>query len=349
MKSPRAKKRPQITESQLRRIVRSEIAYRALVNEGFLEKLKGGLKKIEGSVKKKIAEKSKEVLTKLKDGTEKLEIPEGMKEFLEQIPKQEGGESLDKITAQISGFKEAKAKLEKMASVDLSAVMSSGGGKPKAESINRSELNMFFILEEERLAQKIYENDLRLARIYAKSANLIKEEVVLAALAAWFTAIKTVFAVLGSFILASKFMKWVSGKLGFEKAEKFFEQSTEVLEEWEKMFRDKVAFPQPLQYAAYRAAAAAKGLLGKKEDILSYDDFEGSDAQKKVGKTLHFAVLIVGFVEAAHELGEHLHELIEDFAEETLKHSAGAAAEFGKEAIETGGEAVKSLAKTAQG
>jgi hypothetical protein len=115
------------------------------------------------------------------------------------------------------------------------------------------------------------------------------------------------------------------------------------------MFRDKVAFPQPLQYAAYRAAAAAKGLLGKKDDILQYNEFEGSEAQKKVGKTLHFAVLIVGFVEAAHELGEHMHELIEDFAEETLKHSAGAAAEFGKEAIETGGEVVKSLAKTAQG
>ena len=337
MKNRRSTHRKRLTEAQIRRIVRNEIAREILIREGFLETIAAPFKKLKDSAKKKVAEKAKDIASKLNDALKKVTVPEDLKKFIEEIPNQEGGQSVDKLAAMIPGFDGFKSTVEELKTVDLKKMLASEG--TTKESIDMSRFVDFYLLEEERYFQKQEANQLFLLEKYGKTTNLLKEEIVLAAIAAWFGVVKTVMGFLGIVSLALKFFKFVAEKFGFKKTEEFLEKALKLTEQAEEWFRDNVAFPVPVQYAAYRAAAVVKNLVGKKEELLSFEKFKNSKEQKEMGEKLHKALLIFLLAEALMHVGHALGELAEEFSKEALESAGEGLAHAGKESAELAGKA----------
>jgi hypothetical protein len=142
--------------------------------------------------------------------------------------------------------------------------------------------------------------------------HIISESVIGTIAGAWWTATKTVVGVCGMISFACSGAEKIAKYLNFEKLAKFFEKCHHFTENVEEYFLEKVAFPAPVQYAAYRAlwAIKHKGEKGEAIDFKSFKSEEGKEERDASLKTLKAAVISVLVVEALTHL---IHGLIEFF------------------------------------
>jgi len=251
------KSRSAITEAKLRKLIRDELAREHLMNEGILDEglidsLKAPFKKLGDKAKKAIAEKADQLLEKLKGSLQKLrELHEKSNPVLKFLEKQEGGASLKDIVSQSPLLSDATSALATVNKGNVSKLAKSGASVK--ESFSLEEFKMFFILSEEEALQK------------SERASLNEQLLVefVDPISVWVSSIKIFVGICGIFEFGFKLSAKLAKMLGLEGLHDLFEKAEHAVEKIEKFITDKILFPLPLQYAAYRAFMLTMSLDNK--------------------------------------------------------------------------------------
>jgi len=319
-----------ITESELRKLIRNELARQHLVNEGFFDSVKNPFKKLGEKAKKLISKKAEEILSKLEGATESLKKNEEAEQFLKNLSKEKGGMSPKELISSVPELSELQKQVVSIKKDNLSDLMKNSSVKEGS----LDELRLSLILAEEKYEQK-------------NSLNIISESVVAAVAGAWWGATKTVVGVCGLMTFACEAGSKVAKYVGFEKVAKKLSEWGHFAHHVEELFLKKIAFPVPVQYAAYRALWAIKH-KGKGGEALSFEQFkskEGDEERDATIKALKTAIIFVLVIEALTHI---FHAVVEFF--KSSVHTVKAGLEAIKDAPHAGVEASNlSKAATAAG
>lgn len=331
-----------ISESKLRKLIREELARDLLIQEGFTDALKSPFKKLGEKAKKFVIEKAEEILAKIQSSVKSIGkgSADQYKQFFSSMEKEEGGMSFDELVASTPEYAKLQEESKTLLGVEAEDIMPAGGASTKKESFDLAQLRTSLILLEEKYLQ----------RQESTSRSLLRESVIATVAGAWWASVKTVVATCGLLGWAAGALSTLCKKLGFESAAKFFEKADHFLHHVEEFFLSKVAFPLPVQYAAYRAMAAGKGMIdkarGKKgsdHEVLDFAKFkspEGKEERAATIKAIHTAVVAVLVIDAI----VHLFHSMATF----LKAVTKTASELTHAAAHTGVEA-SNLAKVGRG
>jgi hypothetical protein len=330
--------RPAITEAKLRRLIRDELARQHLVNEGILDAIKAPFKKLGEKAKKTVASKAEEILGKLKGAMGDVKGIEDQKKFFKVLEGEEGGMSLKDIVSSNPDYASLQKEAEVIKGIDLSSQ------KPGAsnESISYEDLRTSLILIEENYLQR----QERLSR------EIINESIIVAVAGTWWAAVKTVVAACGLIGFAAESGSKICKFVGLEKAADAFKKIHHFVEHVEELFLDKVAFPKPVQYAAYRAMWAIKSGVSKAKgkeasgdalDMKAFNSAEGKEEREATLKALHTAVMIVLVFQAFSHVIESITEFFHA-ASQSAGESIHAGTHAGEKLAHVGVEA-KNLAK----
>jgi hypothetical protein len=318
------------TEEQLRRLIREEIRGKTL-EEGFIDSLKGPFRKLTEKVKTWILEKSSEMVQKASSAADDLHAPDDMKKFLKGIEGQEGGATMRELISMVPGLSDSEDMLDSLKGIDFSGEASA----TTVESSDFESLKMSHILSEERYLQH-----------QEGSISRVNESVLGTAVVSWYTFAKTVIGSLklvafllggGEKICKLMGMKNLSERL--KKLERLFDSA----EGW---FISRVAFPVPVQYAAYLSLMGLKRRASKAENILSFAEFQSPDnkaLRDKTVKTLKIALLCVIVSEALF----HVVQALSGFFQSVYKtaseamHAGETAGIEGKNVARVGAEIFK--------
>lgn len=338
-----------ITESELRRLIRNELARQHLMNEGLFDSIKNPFKKLGEKAKKLISKKAEEFLSKLKEASKSLKGNDEAKNFFKKLESQEGGQSFKEIISSVPEYSELSKQVSFIKSHNVADLLKSSTVKEGSFD----DLNMSLILLEEEYIQK-------------QPQHIISESIIATIAGAWWTATKTVVGVCGMISFACSGAEKIAKYLNFEKLAKFFEKCHHFTENVEEYFLEKVAFPAPVQYAAYRAlwAIKHKGEKGEALDFKTFKSDEGKEERDAALKSLKAAVITVLVVEALthlihglveffkaaqHSVAETIHAGVHAGTETSnLSKAAASAAEAGESMAAAGksGVAAKSLSNT---
>jgi hypothetical protein len=336
-------RKPAITETKLRRIIRDELARQHLVREGIMDSLKSPFKKLGEKAKKKIAEKAEEVIGKLKGAMNSVKGIGEYEKFFSALAAEKGGMSFDELVSSISDYSDLKSEADEVKEIDLASEMSAK--QTATESISYDQMKTSFILIDENYLQ----------RQEAFGRSLLSESVVLTLAGAWWATVKTVVGVCGLLGWSTSTAASICKYMGLPSVEKMFKKIHHFVEHVEDLFLDKVAFPKPVQYAAYRAMWAAKGAASKVRgkgdqgaalDYKAFSSEEGKEEREATIKALHAAVIMVLVFQAVG----HIVESVMEFFHSTSKaageifHAAGHASEK----VSHAGVEVSNLAKTSR-
>lgn len=337
-----------IDESKLRRMIRDELSRQVLMQEGVWDKIKAPFKKLSDKAKAWVLEKAKEMAAKASEAVGKLQLPEGMKEFIDAIPQQEGGVSRDELVKMVPGLAEGAQGIEVLKQVELKDAVAEGP-VATAEAYTFDAMRTAVMLSEEMHLQRPQ-----------PALEPLNESVLLSALGVWYTFSKTVVTTLGLLIFVLEAAEKVCKYLKLEKAKKVLAKIVHFLEKVEKWFIEKAIFPAPVQYAAYLALAGGKKAVGKTggEKVLSFKEFhdpKNKQTRENVVKGLKIALLCVIVVEALvhlfHTITEFFHNIgksVQDLAHagEHAGLETRNIAKTGGEIAKTGGEIGKAAAET---
>lgn len=338
-----SKTKPVITEAKLRKIIRDELARQHLVSEGIMDTLKSPFKKLGEKAKKYVAEKAEEILGKLKGALSSVKGVEEYRQFFSALETQQGGTSFDALVSSMPEYADLKEEAEEVKGIDLVAEMS--GAKPTSETISYEQLKTSLILIEESYLQ----------RQESFNKSLINESLVLTAAGAWWTAVKSVVGVCGLIGFAAESAVKICKYLGLSKVAGAFKKIHHFVEHVEELFLDKVAFPKPVQFAAYRAFWAVKGVATKAKgkeapgQALDYKTFvsaEGKEEREATLKALHAAVIMVLVLQAVSHIIESVMEFFHAVSK-SVGDTLHAAGHTGEKLTHAGVEA-SNLAKTAR-
>lgn len=335
------RKRSAITEARLRRIIRDELAREQLMREGFMDSLKAPFKKLSDKAKKYVADKTEEILEKLKGASQTLKSAEDQKEFFDALSKQEGGVTLKELVASVPEY----AELQKM-SIEAKELDLSGATPDKgvAESLSYEDLRTSLILIEERYLQR-----------QVATHTLLSESVVAAVAGAWWATVKAVIATCGLIGFSVSTLEKICKYLGLGKVATSLGKVHHFVEKVEETFLDKVAFPKPVQYAAYRAMWSVKGVYSKAKgkegegEALDYKTFmssEGKEEREATLKALHTAVILVLVVQALGHILESVVEFVHA-ASSSASEAINVATHAGEKAGHAGVE-ISNLSKAAR-
>lgn len=313
----RTGKTPVITEAKLRRIVRDELARQYLVQEGLLDSLSSPFKKLSDKAKKTVASKAEEAIEKIKPYLQKLSNIESAKTFLNNYTSQEGAVPLKQLVSTMN-LDDLRSQAEKIKDMDFKTLASKKSKNSDVkEGMSYYDFRMSLILLEEEHNQKY-------------GQRVLNESLIAAGVALWWASVKGFVGICGvaNLVLSigikiSKFTGLDDLAWGLEKLKKFVHKI-------EEFALEKVAFPKPVQYAAYRAIHFAKDKIDKvkkKEgpgEALSYDHFlspEGKEEREAALTTLKMAIIVSLFAEALQHIFHGLTSLLKSFSE--ASHHAG--------------------------
>jgi hypothetical protein len=315
--------RHSISESKLRRMIRDELARQYLMEEGVFDNLKKPFQKLGEKAKKYIIEKTDELLPKISKLSKNLKSDESIDRFFKDLEKEKNGKSFEELVSSVPEYAKLKKQADELKDFDFKQILKS---PQVSEGLSLHDLRMSVILEEEKLNQK-------------KETGVIAESVVAAAAAAWWGTVKLVVGSCGLITFMCKFASKACDHMGFKKAASVLDKIYHFVEHVEEFFLDKIAFPKPIQYAAFRVMWATK--YAHKGEPLSYEKFmseEGKEERETTIKHLHTAVICFLVIDAFHHIvdgvGHFFHALKESISEmiHTGSHTAEKIAHGGVEA-----------------
>lgn len=322
------RKKTSITERQLRRIIREELARQYLIQEGLLDSIKNPFKKLSEKAKEVVVKKVDEVIEKISSAIKGVKKPEGLDEFIKKFEQAEGGMDIKQLAAE-SGLEDVVSVLNQKDEVKESLFRTSQESLYFVPTTSEDLTSSFALIES-------YYQNRSIKNQEVLKENLLTEVVGLASLtAAWWAIVKTIVGILGGAALGCKLLAAVFEK-AFNKPDiaKKLKHYEHVFHELEEKALRFVAYPAPVAYAAYIAASDIKAMVQKgKVKKLSYKEFnspENKQEKQEAEKLIHTALLIAIIFEAISHIGHAVHELAKNtsHALESIGHSA---AEIGKE------------------
>jgi hypothetical protein len=321
-----------ITEAKLRKIIKEELAKKILIQEGFLDSFKNAFSKLKDEAKKWVLDKATEIAKQLAGALKSIQVPEDVKGFLDSLSQQEGGATVEELV-KLLPFSEELSELEKAKDLDMSSLVSA-----QTEGLSYSDLRFEVMLSEEKYVSR-------------RRPQRLNESLIGASVGAWYALTKTVVTTCSLTVFALETAAKMSSFLGFKKAEHFFEKLAQKLEHAEEWFVKKVAFPAPIQYAAYLAFVGIKKAKGDSQKVLSFKEFQTDKEMKEnVVRGLKIALLLFIVAEALLHIGHALMEFFENVKKSVsqIVHSAEhvgletrSAARAGAELARGGSEVVK--------
>lgn len=290
-----------------------------------MDALKAPFKKLSEKAKKFVAEKAEEILSKVQNALKNVTGAAEYQKFLSQVEKEEGGESLDGLLSASPDYAKLQKEAEDLKTVEASSLMPSGesAAATKKESFDLATLRTSLLLIDESYLQ----------RQEATSKSLLRESLIMTIAGGWWASVKGVVATCGLLGWSARTIGAVCDKLGFKSAGAFFKKADHFFHHVEEAFLSKVAFPKPVQYAAYRALAGVKGVIDKKKgkektEALDYKAFsgpEGKEERDATIKALHTAIVMVLVVDAITHVFHALTTFVKSIATTAsdLAHAAG--------------------------
>lgn len=303
MSAKRHNNKPIISEAKLRRIIRDELARGILIREGFIDAIKKPFQKLAGKAKEWVLEKSSELAKKVSEALSSLSVPNDIKAFFATLQAQEGGASVEELVSSLP-FASQIEDMKKAADVDVVSMLST-----TAEAKSFEDARLGYVLAEEKYAQDIERLSQKLHEI--------------AVISTWYAVSKTVVTTASLLIFALEGAAKLADMLGIKKLAHFLEGLAQKIEHVEEWFIEKVAFPAPVQYAAYLAFTGGKKVVTKSsEKILTYKQFhapENKDTKEKIVKGLKIALLVVVVSEALLHIGHALVDFLQNIKKSVIE------------------------------
>ena len=325
------KQKVAISERQLRKIIREELARQYLVQEGLLDSIKKPFQKLSEKAKQVVSKKVDEVLEKISAALEGVQKPEGLDEFLKKFEQTEGGMDIKNLALEVGLEDAISVSKEKIVATEGKLVVT-------RESINAIHTSSEDLISSFSLIEGYYQKRALKNSEILKEVLLTEAVGLTALLGVWWAAIKVVVGFLGGLSLACKLFAVIFEK-AFNKPDiaKKLKHYEHVFHELEENALRVLAYPAPVSYAAYLAASGLKKMSvqnKKSQKLLSYEEFnspENKDKKLASEKLIHTALLLAIIFEAVSHIGHAILELAENtsHALESIGHSA---VEIGKEA-----------------
>jgi gas vesicle protein len=327
------KQKVAISERQLRKIIREELARQYLVQEGLLDSIKKPFQKLSEKAKQIVSKKVDEVLEKISAALEGVQKPEGLDEFLKKFEQTEGGVDIKNLALEV-GLEDAvsaSASKEKIVATEGTFIV-------VRESFDAIPASAEDLISSFALIEGYYQKR-ALKNSEILNEALLTEAVGLTALVGvWWAAVKAAVGFLGGLSLACKLLAAIFEK-AFNKPDiaKKLKHYEHVFHELEEKALRVLVYPAPVSYAAYLTASGLKKMSAsnkKPKKLLSYEEFnspENKDEKVAAEKLIHTALLLAIIFEAVSHIGHAIKELAENtsHALESIGHSA---VEIGKEA-----------------
>jgi len=300
-------------------LTRQYLIEKKIIDEGFSGSIKNAFRSLGEKIKSKIVEKAKALVEKISSIFEELkgsnENKDEQQAFLKQFEKEEGGMSPAELLSK-TGLGEAVQGAKSEMNALKGEVVSDTGRPPKNESVEKIQLEWSRLVSEHNFLLERRKEALLLVR--EDKRRSLNESVIATVAGTWWAGIKIVVGTLGMIAFTAKGIAWVLNKLGKERAAETVEHFEHKIHEIEKYILKKMAFPDPVLYASYRALRAIKGrvaaIKGKSAegDALTFEQFKKTKVEKDAAyKSLHAALIgtilvssIGHIVHALKELGE---------------------------------------------
>jgi hypothetical protein len=237
------------------------------------------------------------------------------------------------------GLDDLRSQAEKIKDMDFKTLASKKSKNSDVkEGMSYYDFRLSLILLEEEHNQKY-------------GQRVLNESLIAAGATLWWASVKGFVGICGiaSHILSTGIK--ISKFIGLDDLAWGLEELNKFVHKLEEFVLEKVAFPKPAQYAAYRAIHFAKDKIDKikkKEgpgEALSYEQFlssEGKEEREAALSSLKMAVIVCLFAEALQHIFHGLASLLKSFSE--ASHHAGDIAS----SVRHAGIEGKELTKTAK-
>jgi hypothetical protein len=289
-----------ITEAKLRKIIKEELAREILIREGIFDSLKNAFSRLKDDAKRWVLEKAAELSKNISGVLGSLVLPGDVTSFLDSLAQQEGGASVEELMGYLPFVAELQ-DLEKEKSLDIASLIST-----TSEGSSYDSLRFDSLMTEERFL--------------TRKKQSLNEGVLTVSIGAWYTLSKTVVTTCSLTAFALEQAASMAKFLGFKKLEHVLESIAKKIEHAEEWFLKKVAFPAPVQYAAYLAFTGAKKIRGDAQKFLSFKEFQADkELKENVIKGLKIALLLTIVVEALSHIGHALMDFFENVKKSAMQ------------------------------